>query len=144
MNAANLRSLCVTRHFDASAESVFDAWLDPATVGHWLFATDTGVMVRVDIDARVGGRFVLTDRRGSEDVEHVGEYLVLDRPHRLVFRFTVPKYSPLSTRVTIDLASVDGGCELVLTHEGVLPEWAEATRRGWGDILARLAGNLHR
>lgn len=144
MTATDLPSLRVTRRFDASAEHVFDAWLDPATAGRWLFATDTGEMVRVEIDARVGGRFVFTDRRDGVDVDHVGEYLAIDRPCRLAFTFAVPKYSTLHTRVTIDIARVEPGCELALTHEGVLPEWAEATRKGWGEILDRLDSNLPR
>ena len=31
--------LQVTRHFDASPERVFDAWLNPLTAGKWLFTT---------------------------------------------------------------------------------------------------------
>ncbi|MGH9720705.1 MAG: SRPBCC family protein [Bryobacteraceae bacterium] len=27
----------VTRHFDASPERVFDAWLDPEMIGKWMF-----------------------------------------------------------------------------------------------------------
>ena len=54
-------SITVTRHFDASPERVFDAWLDPETAGQWLFATPTGQMVKVEIDARVGGRFIIVE-----------------------------------------------------------------------------------
>jgi uncharacterized protein YndB with AHSA1/START domain len=132
----------ITRRFDASIERVFDAWLDPEKAGKWLFATPTGKMVRVEIDARVGGSFVFTDRRDNEDVEHVGTYLEIDRPRRLVFSFAVPKYSKLFTRVSIDLKPLPTGCELTLTHEGVLAEWLDSSREGWGKILDALAANV--
>ncbi len=135
----------VTRRFDASPESVFDAWLDPAKAIKWLFATPTGRMVRVEIDARVGGLFNFTDRRDGEDIEHVGTYFDIDRPRRLVFTFAVPKYSDLYTRVTIELAPLATGCELTLTHEGVLPQYIEPSQKGWGmllDALARALGHV--
>jgi uncharacterized protein YndB with AHSA1/START domain len=132
----------VTRRFDASAERVFDAWLDPKNAGRWLFATATGQMVRVEIDARVGGRFIIVERRGGADVEHRGEYLNIDRPRRLVFTFGVPKYSSETTRVCVDIVPRGAGCELTLTHEGVLPEYAERTQAGWTEILGRLAADL--
>jgi uncharacterized protein YndB with AHSA1/START domain len=125
----------VTRRFTASAERVFDAWLDPARVGKWLFATKTGQMVRVEIDARVGGSFVIVDRRDGVDVEHVGTYLEIERPRKLVFTFTVPHYSSESTQVTVEITPLGTGCELTLTHEGVLPEWASRTESGWKGIL---------
>jgi hypothetical protein len=56
----------------------------------------------------------------------------------------VPKFSKESTRVSIDLKALPTGCELTLTHEGVLPEWLERTNEGWGKILDALAGSLDR
>jgi uncharacterized protein YndB with AHSA1/START domain len=131
--------LRISRRFDASIERVFDAWLDPENAGKWLFATPTGQMVRVEIDPRVGGSFVLTDRRDNQDVEHIGTYLEIDRPRRLVFSFCVPKYSPVVTRVILDFKPLPTGCELTLTHEGVLPEWHDSAQEGWGKILDSLA-----
>jgi len=76
----------VTRRFAFPAERVFDAFLDPAKAGKFMFATETGTMVRSDVDARVGGRCAFVDRRSNEgDVEHTGEYLAIERPHRLAF-----------------------------------------------------------
>lgn len=139
-----LRTLRITRHFDASPERVFDAWLDPATAGRWLYSAPNGEMVKVAIDARVGGHFCFRDRRDGEDVDHVGEYLEIDRPRRLVFTFAVPKYSEAFTKVSIDILPAGSGCELSLLHEDVLPEWADATQEGWGGILAKLEQRLQR
>jgi uncharacterized protein YndB with AHSA1/START domain len=134
--------LVVTHTFEAPPQRVFDAWLDPKVTGRWLFATPTGKMVRVEIDARVGGRFVFVDRRDGEDFEHTGEYLEIDRPRKLVFTFSVPKFSDISTHVTVEIVPRGTGCELTLTHERVLPEWAERSKAGWGKILTTLASVL--
>jgi uncharacterized protein YndB with AHSA1/START domain len=130
----------VKHRFTTSPERVFDAWLDPEKALRFLFASATGQMVRAETDPRVGGRFTFTDRRDGEDVIHTGEYLEIDRPRRLVFTFSVPKYSSVVTQVTIEIVPLDsGGCELTLTHEGVLPEHAERGMEGWSGILAGLA-----
>lgn len=144
MAGESLVTLRVSHRFTATPECVFDAWLDPDTAGKWLFATPTGRMVRVEIDARVGGKFVFVDQRDGDDVEHIGEYLELDRPRRLVFTFAVPKFSPLLTRVTIDIAPTETGCDLTLTHDGVLPEWESRAESGWTAILDGLGRTLDR
>jgi uncharacterized protein YndB with AHSA1/START domain len=99
-------------------------------------------MMRVEIDARVGGAFNITERRDGEEVAHVGTYLEIDRPRRLVFTFGVPKYSPLMTRVSIDLRPLPTGCELTLTHEDVPVEYLDPNREGWGSILDGLSKRL--
>jgi uncharacterized protein YndB with AHSA1/START domain len=141
MTAPQTRSLVVTRRFDASAERVFDAWLEPATARRWLFSGEGGEMVRAEVDARVGGRFTFTDRRDGQDVEHVGEYLEIVRPTRLVFTFAVPLYSEQYDLVKIDIRRLDKGCELTLTNEmspSIFEEWGEQTRGGWTKMLGAL------
>ena len=78
MTAEGSVDVRVTRRFGASPERVFDAWLDPERAGRFLYATAEGEMVRVEIDARVGGRFVIVERRDGQDVEHTGEYLEIE------------------------------------------------------------------
>lgn len=131
----------VTHRFDASAERVYDAFLDPSKASRFLFATGTGQVTRCELDARVGGAFTIVDRRHGEDVLHTGKYLELERPRRLVFTFAVPKYSPDSDRVTLDLVPRGRGCELTLTHEmgAEHAQWQESTRKGWSDILGLAA-----
>lgn len=129
-----MTSVTVKHRFAASAERVYDAWLDPDKARRFLYATATGEIVRCDIDARVGGKYEIVDRRHGEDVLHEGTYLELERPHRIVFTVRVPKYSPDSDRVTIEINALATGCELTLTTE-TPDEWAEDTRRGWAMIL---------
>lgn len=136
----------VHRHFCHPAEHVFDAWLDSVTAGGWLFATPKGKMVRVEIEPRVGGGYVLVDRREGEDVEHTGKYLMIERPSRLVFTLTVPKYSKDVDRVIVDFVSNGEECTLTLTHE-MQPHYAEYVDRaeqGWVGILDGLAATLAR
>ena len=133
----------VTRRYAASPERVFDAWLDPKVAAKFLFATPTGQMIRAETDPRVGGAFVFVDRRPDMgDVEHVGTYLEIDRPRRLVFEFAVPKYERQKTRVAIDIEPDGDGARLTLTHEGVFEEWVTRTEHGWGMILDALGKAL--
>ena len=133
----------VERHIDAPPEAVFDAWLDPDSARHWLFATPDGVMERVEIDARVGGRFLIEERRGDQLAEHFGEYLEIDRPRRLVFSFAAIRDSGF-TKVIVTIAPEGSGSRIRLVHE-MDPQWAEyevRTREGWAKILEGLATSL--
>jgi uncharacterized protein YndB with AHSA1/START domain len=126
--------LKVQHRFAASAERVYDAWLDPEKVQKFLYTTGTSDVVRCDIDARVGGKYAIVDRRDGEDVLHEGTYLELERPRRIVFTARVPKYSPDEDRITIDIEPLEHGCELTLTTE-TADDWADDTQRGWTMIL---------
>jgi uncharacterized protein YndB with AHSA1/START domain len=134
----------VSRHFDAPCDRVFNAWFDAKPAGQWLFATPTGQVTRAEFDARVGGSFVIVDRRDGQDVEHQGVYVEIARPKRLAFDFLVPQFSKESTRVTIDIAPAGSGCELTLTHDGVFEEYASRSTQGWTMILDALATTLAR
>ncbi len=129
----------VSRRFHASAQAVFDGWTIPATARHWLFATPTGRLTRVDIDARPGGRFMVVDLRDGQEVAHTGEYITVEPPHRLVFDFAVPRFSQKVSRIRIDIADAgQGGSALTLVHEGVLLPYAARTQQGWATMLAAL------
>jgi uncharacterized protein YndB with AHSA1/START domain len=134
----------VSHRYDFPAERVFDAWLDVEKARKVLFATSTGQMVRAEIDPRVGGAFNFTDRRDGVDAEHIGEYLEIDRPRRLVFTFHTERGSTDLSRVTIEITPHGTGCELTLTHE-IDPKWADykdRTEAGWTMILANFAAAI--
>jgi uncharacterized protein YndB with AHSA1/START domain len=142
MNTVPRGTVRVSRKYAADQDRVFDAWLDPAMAAHFLFATPTGTMVKAEIDPQVGGRFLFVERRDGMDVEHHGEYLEIDRPHRLVFAFWVPQFSAEKTTVQLDFAPLDLGCVVTLTHEGVFEDFVTRTEQGWTIILNGLAETL--
>jgi uncharacterized protein YndB with AHSA1/START domain len=131
----------VARQFSARPQRVFDAWLDPLTAGKWLFATATGEIACVEIDARVGGWFYIVERYRNDIAEHIGEYLEIARPHRLVFTLSAEKYSLDFERVTVTLEPHPDGCELSVVHE-TRPEFATQLIRDWTDYLNGLAAVL--
>ena len=139
-------TIVVTRAIAAVPEAAFDAWLDAARAGTWLFATPTGRIVEVAMEPRPGGAFRIVDRRDGEDVAHVGTYLALERPARLAFEFGVPKYSDARDRVEVTIAGRAEGCDVTLTHTLTpgMEEWAESVREGWTAILAGLEAELTR
>ncbi len=144
MNEGDKISVCVTHRFSATAERVFDAWVDPEKVCKFLFVTATGQMLRTEIDARVGGGFTIVERRAGEDVAHVGTYLEIDRPRRLVFLLAVPKYSSGQDRISVDIRPLGSGCELTLTHEMASrqAEHRGRAQEGWRRVLEMLAEQL--
>ena len=147
--------LIVRRIFDASPARVFDAWLTPSQAARFLFRTRTGNVMQCEITPEVGGGFTVIDRRpaadGDEsvfDVVHLGKYVVLDRPRRIVFDFSVLMFgSEDPTRVTVDILPVNPqACELVLTDDMGTSEHArmleDASRKGWTNMLALMEREL--
>ncbi len=132
----------VDRRFSASAERVFDAFLDPEQAKHFMFVMREP-LVRSEIDAIVGGRYTFVDRRDGKDVEHTGEFLDITRPRRLIFTLSVPKYGQDSDEVRIVLEPEDHGTSLTLTHETHGDdEVRRLVEQGWHGVLDRLATTL--
>lgn len=121
-------------------ERVFDAFLNPARIGEWLFHTPAGMMERNDYDPVVGGSFAIFERRGEDLARHFGRFITIDRPDRIVFDFWVDEAGDEPTRVTVTLADEAGGCRIVLTHDlaAAWAAWADRTVAGWTMILDNL------
>lgn len=145
MTSTSPVEVSITRYFNAPPERVFDAWLVPRTLGQWMFGPrvrDENV-VRLDVDPRVGGSFSLKVERKGELIDHVGTYLEIDRPHRLVFTWAIKGDSDdAPSQVQIDIAASSSGSVLTLVHT-MDAKWAEYTQRtqdGWNTMLDALAG----
>jgi uncharacterized protein YndB with AHSA1/START domain len=136
----------VVRRFKASPERVFDSWIKPELLEQWMFnpTLRNEEVSRISIDARVGGMFSFKIRRNDQKINHIGKYLEVNRPQRLVFTWATAPDSPepdMASRVTVEIVAQMDGCELTLTHE-VPPSWADRMRRieeSWSQELGVMA-----
>jgi uncharacterized protein YndB with AHSA1/START domain len=136
--------IAVRKQFDFPAETVYDAWLDENKVGEWLFATPKGVITRVEMDARIGGGYLIVDKRPEGEAEHFGEYVQLKRPRLIEFTFSVDRQYPGKDRVLIEIIPMGNACDVTLHHwmDAKWLEFMERTRESWLDILLGLECTL--
>jgi uncharacterized protein YndB with AHSA1/START domain len=124
----------------ASPEEVFDMWLNPDSFRRWMRPSDAD-LVYVELHPFVGGsfRFDLQEKDGRV-VVHTGQYLDIQRPHKLQFTWNSTVLGDRLSQVTVEFHEQANHCLLVLLHD--LPE-DDATfadhERGWTLILERLA-----
>ena len=115
-------------------------------IGRFMFgpALRDEEVLRIEVDARVGGAFSFLVRRQGQEIDHVGHYLEIDRPRRLAFTWGIAGESEEQSRVDIEITPRDDGCELVLVHQ-MDPQWAsyaDRVRAGWSTMLEALARAL--
>ena len=79
--------LDITREFDAPAASVYRAHTDPELLARWVGPRDL-VMSVEEFDARTGGRWSYTHRRGDEAYQFYGSFHELRENERIVQTFT--------------------------------------------------------
>jgi uncharacterized protein YndB with AHSA1/START domain len=137
----------VSHRFEAAAERVYDAWLDPKLVRLWMAAALksfglAGDIQKIEIDAQVGGKFFFSDLRGGKEARHRGTYLELDRPRKIVFTWIVDESEEANpSKVTLTLQSEVDGCMATIVHE-MDAKWIDyvtRTEMGWSRMLQQVA-----
>jgi uncharacterized protein YndB with AHSA1/START domain len=125
----------ITRTFAAPVESVFDAWVTPASFAAWFGGS--GVEVPLDsvaMDARSGGTWKATMVLGSgmPDINWFGEFTEVDRPHKLVMTLA-DRPGDAREIVTATFTAVEGGTEMVFSQTGgnLSAEEYERVTAGW-------------
>jgi uncharacterized protein YndB with AHSA1/START domain len=129
-----------TRRFQTSCDKLFSAWVDPSILTEWLFTTATSELHRAEFEPWEGGNWTVVDRREGEYFAATGQYLQIDRPHRLMFTFGMQQLSAEFVHVAVDIAPKAAGSELTLTHEYLPWMGSRSPEKGWHamfDMLAR-------
>ncbi|MEO8062201.1 MAG: SRPBCC domain-containing protein [Pseudomonadota bacterium] len=138
MNAALASAAVVVRRtIAASAEDLFDAFLEPEALATWM-RPGTIMSTVAKVEAYVGGSYEITMQGQSGPIVHKGVYQKIDRPKRLIFTWASPGTELRDTLVTVDFVPVGKRTEVVVTHER-LPESARPSHsNGWTSGLAHL------
>jgi len=130
-------AVVVRRTIPASAEELFDAWLNPLALAVWM-RPGTIRDTRATVDARVGGEYEIVMRGAESPIVHRGVYVAIERPRKLVFTWNSRFTGDGETLVTVEFLPVKAGTEVVVTHEK-LPESERAGHsRGWTSGLEHL------
>jgi uncharacterized protein YndB with AHSA1/START domain len=131
------------RTFEASAEEVFDAWTSPEVMRRWFHCRPDWETPEAEVDLRVGGTVRVLMRRpdGTEAGAH-GEYEVIDRPRRLVMRWTFDDDPSNEQVIELSFAESSGATTVVMVNSGIsTAERRDGQDWGWRgcfDELERL------
>jgi uncharacterized protein YndB with AHSA1/START domain len=131
--------LTMNRRFRASAEAVFDAWIEREQWQSWL--GPNGVTCEVPLlEPKVGGRYrVLMHVDPLETLHITGVFKIVDRPRQLVFTWGAEGDPSRQSLVTLTLRAVGGETELTLRQDGLGGEAnRESHRIGWAGALDKL------
>lgn len=138
----NTPQVNVSKDFNVSPEKVFDAWLDPEMLSRWMFGPNVRdeEIIRLQTDTEESGTFSFVVRRNGEEINHIGTYREVERPHRLVFTWGVNQEAGDESVVTINIKPTATGCRLTLVHvmDSKWAEYVERTREGWTYMLRKL------
>jgi uncharacterized protein YndB with AHSA1/START domain len=125
---SNANEIRITRIYDASVETVWDAWIDPDQVAQWWgprgFTTTT-----YSKDVRPGGSWVY-NMRGPDgtDYPNRANYLEVEKYTKLVYDHGASDDRPPLFRVTVLFSDLKGKTKIEMSMTLPTPEAARETR----------------
>jgi uncharacterized protein YndB with AHSA1/START domain len=126
--------LHLEKTFQASATTVYDAWITKPVAELWLFKNETNQLY-FESDAREEGGFSVVEYDGEKKIDHWGKYLEIDRPNVLHFTLEVPAHFEGISNVFIEIKETPGGTQLVFTQKNID---TSITEKPWKGMLAKL------
>jgi uncharacterized protein YndB with AHSA1/START domain len=115
----------------ATLDSVWDAWNDPADIRQWNTAHPDWHTTRSTVDLREGGKFVsrMEAKDGSAGFDFEGTYTRVAPKQAIAYRMSDGR------EVEIEFAERDGGVLVRETFDAESENPPELQRQGWQAIL---------
>jgi uncharacterized protein YndB with AHSA1/START domain len=134
------RVLVIERTFAASAEDVFDAWTSPEVMRRWFHCAADWETPVAEVDLRVGGRVRITMRRPEgREPEAQGEYVIIDRPRRLVMSWTFGDEPSNEQLIELSFSESGGATTVVMVNSGIsTDERRSGQQEGWEGCFEQL------
>ncbi len=135
--------LTLTKIVPASTETVFNAWLDPKDLAQFMRPAPGMGAPTVEVDGKVGGKFLITMKAGEQELPHRGEYKEITPFRRIVFTWR-SGHTVADSTVTLSFRPIDDNkTELTLHHCGFpSPESRDDHQGGWTVIVDRLVDSF--
>jgi uncharacterized protein YndB with AHSA1/START domain len=136
-------SLLTRRTIHASVERVFEVWTEPAHLRKW-WGPEGVTCIGAEVDLRAGGHYRIGNQLpDGTEVWIVGEFELVEPPHKLIYSWRIGPESRISQRVTVRFEPRDGGTEIVIVHERIPDAISrDMHEKGWHGCLDGLAEYL--
>jgi uncharacterized protein YndB with AHSA1/START domain len=134
----------IERMFEAPAEAVFDAWTSAEVLRRWFQPFPEWETPEAEVDVRVGGKIRVVMRRpdGSE-ISAGGEYMEIDRPHRLTMTWTFDDEPSNQQVLELSFSESEGSTTVVMINSAIsTEERSDAQRDGWNGCFDQLGAVL--
>jgi uncharacterized protein YndB with AHSA1/START domain len=130
----------IERTFAATAEDVFDAWTSAEVMRRWFHVGPDWQTPVADVDLRVGGK-VQVVMRTPDGTDHGarGEYTLIDRPRRLMMRWTFDDDPSNEQLIELTFSESEGATTVLMINSDISSaERRESQDRGWRGCLDQL------
>jgi uncharacterized protein YndB with AHSA1/START domain len=137
--------LVVRRRIAATPERLFEAWTRAEELRQW-WGPENVRCVAAELDLRVGGAYRIANEFPDGRVLWIsGEFLRIERPHRLEYTWRVGAANAPLERVSVQFVRRDSETEVIVTHAHIADEPTRTRHEhGWEGCLAGLEGYLQR
>ena len=130
-----LIDITVARTIPASAENVFDVWINPNSPGGPWFGAE-----RVILNPVVDGLFYFAVKHEGRTWPHYGRFLQIDRPRQVEYTWMSEATKGAESIVTVTMGPRGEETEVTLRHSGVPDdELGRQHKDGWTWMLSALA-----
>ena len=119
----------------ASAEEVFDVWMDPKSPGGPWFGTD-----HLIFKAAVDKLFYFRVKHEGRAWAHYGRFVEIERPRRAEYTWVSEATKGVESVLSVTFESREEQCEVTLRHSRVPDdEMGRQHKDGWTWMLSMLA-----